>query len=286
MTLAVLAIFVFARCTPSPPTPLDTEDPRDTEVVEQVHHEEASLTLSVRRVEQPGWSGRAVVATVTAGPRRHVRVVPAPRPAPLAEIIASDSPPQPFAAINGGFYETDGTPMGLVRAGGHDAHAADPRGGSGILVVERGLPRIVYADDYEPSASITDGLQSIDRLVDSGASLVSPRASRRRAARSAVALDRHGALHLVVAFDDRAVGRETESRIELAEDATRTGPTIAQMAELLMRAPADGGVGAVQALGLDGGFSTSLLVKSASGSLSVVAFHATINGLLVSVNDE
>ena len=35
------------------------------------------------------------------------------------------------------------------------------------------------------------------------------------------------------------------------------------------------------ALGLDGGYSTSLVVKSDTRALSVVAYRATINGLLV-----
>lgn len=281
MTRVALALVLLAGCVPAAPLPVDD----DTVVAEEIHAEQATMTLSVRRVSQPGWSGRIVVASFSPGRDRHVRVVPNDRPAPLSEIAAGISPPEPFAVIDGGFYETTGEPMGLVRAAGLDHHPLGERGGSGVLVVDGGRLRIVHRDAYEPSPSITDALQSIDRLVNGGSSVVGSAASHRRAARSAVALDREGTLHLVVAFDDRAVASETEARIELGAEATRSGPTISQMAELLMRAPQDGGVGAEEALGLDGGFSTSMMVKSAARSLSVVAYHATINGVLATVNE-
>jgi hypothetical protein len=239
------------------------------------------MTLSIREVTQPGWQGRLVEVTFSPGAGRHVRVLPSARPAPLREIVAGASPPQPYAAIDGGFYDTHSEPMGLVRAGGVDIHAVGEEGGSGVFFVESGAPRIVHVDAYVPSDSITEALQSIDRLVQDGSSVVSPAASQRRAARSAVAIDARGGLHLVIAFDERAVLREEDARVELGPDATRSGPTIAQWAELLRRPVQEGGVGARDALGLDGGFSTSLVVKSEARALSVIAHNATINGLLV-----
>lgn len=269
---------ILAACEPSP-TPAAPPDP--AEIEETVRAEQSAMTLSVRRVAQPGWSGRLVVASFSPGAGRHARVLPSERPRPLSEIVAAASPPQPFAAIDGGFYDTQSRPMGLVRAGGADHAPITDEGGSGVFVVEADEPRIVHRDAYASRDAVSEALQSIDRLVGGGASLVSPEASDRRAARSAVAIDAAGAVHLVVAFADEAVARESETRIELGSQATRTGPTIRQLAELLLRPASDGGVGAVDALGLDGGFSTSMTVKSQARSLSVVAYRATINGLLV-----
>jgi len=275
---------LLAACEPSaPPT---TPEPDDTIVEETVHAEQAEMTLSVREVSQEGWSGRLVVASFSDGRDRHIRVVPSDAPRPLQEIVAGDDPSQPFAAIDGGFYDRDRAPMGLVRTGGRDVHPAGARGGSGVFLVEGGAPRIVHVDDYRGGERVTEALQSIDRLVDGGQSLIGPGATDRRAARSAIAIDADGDVHLAVAFDERAVAQEADARIEMGGDATRTGPTIAQWAELLRRPRDQGGVGARQALGLDGGLSTSLVVKSEARSLSIVPYNATINALVVSVNEE
>jgi len=275
---------LLAACEPSAPPPTPAVD--ETEIEETVHAEQAEMTLSVREVSQDGWSGRLVVASFTDGRDRHIRVLPSDAPQPLQQIVAADDPSQPFAAIDGGFYDRDQSPMGLVRTGGRDVHPVGDRGGSGVFLLEGGTPRIVHVDAYRSGPRVSEALQSIDRLVDGGESVIGPGASDRRAARSAVAIDADGGVHLAVAFDERAVAAEADARIEMGGDATRTGPTIAQWAELLRRPAARGGVGARQALGLDGGLSTSLVVKSEARSLSIVPYNATINALVVSVNEE
>lgn len=293
--LCLWACLALAACEPSEPAPSASarrgaEDaPRDeapTRVVEQTRAAQASMTLSVRRVSQPGWEGRLVVASFSPGAGRRARVLPSERPRPLDAIVAERSPPQPFAAIDGGFYDPHGEPMGLVRTGGEDRHPLTDTGGSGVFLVEDGRPRIVHRDAYASRPAIHEALQSIDRLVSEGESLVSASASRRRAARSAVALDADGGLHLVVAFDERAVADEGPAHVALGAEATRTGPTLGQMARLLIRAPEEGGVGAVEALGLDGGLSTSLVVKSAERSLRIEPYRATINALLVTAAED
>ncbi len=276
----LLLILMLGACTPSAPAPVGEGVAPAPPVVEH-----ASMTMTVREVEGDGWRGRVVDVAFTNGRDRHLRILPSERPAPLSEIVARAHPPQPFAAIDGGFYDTDQRPMGLVRTGGVDHHPVGERGGSGVLYVEGGLPRIVHTEAYRPEPSVTEALQSIDRLVNRGASVVAPTASARRAARSAVAIDAAGAVHLVVAFDEAAVATEEAARIELGREATRTGPTIAEWAALLARDPAEGGVGATEALGLDGGFSTSLVVKSEAQSLTIVPYNATINAVLLTVND-
>ena len=269
-------------CTPASPTPVP--DP-ETDPSPPPSTEPSTMTLTVREVTEEGWSGRLVDVTFTNGRDRHLRILPSPRPRPLSEIVAGANPPQPFAAINGGFYDTSNQPMGLVRAGGEDLHEVGERGGSGILFVRGGVPRIVHVDGYTSSDGVTEGLQSIDRLVHAGESVVGAGASARRAARSAVAIDGEGTVHLVVAFDERAVAVDEDARIELGREATRTGPTIAEWADLLRRQPEDGGLGARDALGLDGGFSTSLVVKSEARALTIVPVNATINAVLLTVND-
>ncbi len=284
MKRALLIALALLGCVPDAPAAVPDVRPTDVEA-DPAPIRPSRMTLSIREVAQPGWSGRLVVASFTSGHGRRARVLPSERPRPLSEIVAVASPPEPFAAIDGGFYDTEGAPMGLVRSAGRDHHAVGERGGSGIFFWRDGRPHIVHRDAYEPGEDITDALQSVDRLVDSGRSLVSAAASNRRAARSAVAIDARGDLHLVVAFDERAVASQSEALIQMGGDSTRTGPTIAQMAELLVRSPEDGGVGAREALGLDGGLSTSMVVKSDARALTILPYNATINALLVTLGE-
>lgn len=264
-----LALLFILGCEAPPladrPPPIPT--------AETVHADDGPMTLSMRTIDAEGWSGRLVVVTFARGSA--VRVIPSDGPRPLDAIVGPAGAPQPFAAIDGGFYDLEGDPLGLVRTGARDVSALRPGGGSGVLVVERGVPRVVHRDAYRSSSAITEAVQSIDRIVRDGASLVGPRASQRRAARSAFAIGAAGELHLVVAFDARAIAEEEVARIVLDEDSGTTGPTLGEMAELLIA------LGARDALGLDGGFSTSLTVKSAERALRVEAYRATINAVLI-----
>ncbi len=240
------------------------------------------MTLAMTRVRAEGWRGRLITVSFAPG-ELHVRVVPSESPRALDGIVAG-LVTQPFAAINGGFYDTDGEAMGLVRAGGAEVHPLTERGGSGIFLMEDGRPRIVHRDAYVASDRIGDAVQSIDRVVDGGESLVREDRAARRAARSAVAIDARDVLHFVIAFDERAIAEEEGARIVLDEDSGTTGPTLGELASLLADAPAEGGLGAVTALALDGGFSTSLTVKSALRALRVVAYRATINAIVASTS--
>lgn len=265
---------------PEPPSPPASSS---SSIEETVRTTDGPLTLSIRRVESDGWRGRMVVASFAAE-GGSVRVVPSERAQALDAIVGPLSPRQPFAAIDGGFYDLQGEPMGLVRTGGRDLHALTEQGGSGVLVIEGARARIVHRDAYAATPEIAEALQSIDRLAEGGRVLVGDGASQRRAARSAVAIDASGVLHLVVAFDDRSVGTDEEARIVLDEDSAEAGPTLREWAELLVRAAEDGGVGATDALGLDGGFSTSLTVKSAARALRVEAYRGTSSAVLVSAD--
>jgi hypothetical protein len=272
-----LKLASIAGCTAPDPEP--EQRPRDR-VEQSVRADDGPLTFSMRRVRSSGWSGRVVVASFAPRDRR-IRVVPSDHPQPLDAIVGPVGARQPYAAIDGGFYDTDGEPMGLVRTGARDVHALAPNGGSGVLVIDGGAPRIVAQSEYREASSITDALQSIDRIVVDGRSVVSPNASQRRAARSAVAIDGDGTLHLMIAFDDRAIEHEEEALIELGAESTGTGPTLAEMAEIAMAPPDEGGVSARDALGMDGGFSTSLTVKSDTRAMRILAYRATINAVLV-----
>ena len=153
-----------------------------------------------------------------------------------------------WAAINGGFYATDGSPLGLVVADGQVENPHARRGGSGVLVVDDEGPRIVHRDAYEPGA--THALQSIDRVVDRGRNLVRRVEGADIAARSAVVIsDTH--IHLVVVAGQSSISGDWPERTLRLTGAD--GLTLWQFAEYLRLS-----VDAQEALNLDGGGSSQL----------------------------
>jgi Phosphodiester glycosidase len=182
-----------------------------------------------------------------------VRVVRLARPTPLAAWCAATGTSE--ALVGGFFARPHGTPLGELRQGGmarrhvpfdapwgdrracvhvagdevqiarRDRIAAEPEGDllqAGPLLVDRG--RVACRDDVE---GFSDGARQFDSDITDG-----------RYPRAALAVARRGRL-LAVACDGRA-----------DDDA---GLTMIELAETLVA------LGAVQALNLDGGGSTSLV---------------------------
>ncbi len=263
MRLAPVLIF-FGACGGASPT-----------LVAARADEAYGLRAWQRPVAVEGGPGRLVVVEVPVGAR--VEVVPSSEPRALQELapaIAGSA----CAAINGGFYDSRGA-MGWVRHDGRDAAALRPWGGSGLLTVGPEGAKIVHQDDVVGAPS--EGLQSIDRVVADGRSVVGPRARPDADARSAVAIRGDGTVLFALLFAEQAVVHETAGRVELGARSSSTGLSLAAWAELLARPVADGGLGAATALNLDGGYSTSASIHVGSFDLEVLAHGATINALRV-----
>jgi hypothetical protein len=215
----------------------------------------ARLPRHVRRENIRLRDGTRTTLYVASYPlaRTHVRVVRLPRPTPLAawcQVTGTDE-----ALVGGFFARPHGTPLGELRQAGmerryvpfdapwgdtraclhitgdgvriapRDQIAATPDGDllqAGPLLVDRG--RVACADDVE---GFSAGARQFDSDITDG-----------RYPRAALALARRGRL-LAVACDGRA------------DD--EAGLTMGELAEALIA------LGAVQALNLDGGGSTSLV---------------------------
>lgn len=231
-----------------------------------------AISATLYRYALPESHGRLWVARVTPG-KAHVTLVPAPRPEPLATLVKRREPSGDSVAINGGFYDHE-RPMGLVVADGKRVAPLQPRGGSGVFFIDQGRPAIVHRDAYtarNPSVAI----QSIDRLVDQGHVLVKPRPDLPRDARSVLALDDAGALLFVIAFDERAAFRTSDTVIQMTPASTTTGPTLLEIATLLVDH-----LHARFALNLDGGFSTAMRLHVGAARREVIAHRATINAIM------
>lgn len=236
-------------------------------------------------VERRRWTrgpdgGVVWVATVAAGGPAQLQVVPSSTPLPLTHLRL----PEIGVAINGGFYDRDGLAMGLVHVEGQTLSALQRRGGSGVFVIDHRAStwraRVVHRDDTDGLSKATYAVQSVDRVVDQGASLVGDKANPAVDARSGVCVTNTGDVVFAVLYDDDAVASSTNGRIQLNEKSTTTGVSLKAWSTLL----ADD-LGCATALNLDGGFSTSFSARLPDGKdgvhvVDVVAHRKTINAIV------
>ncbi len=175
----------------------------------------------------------------------------------------------PWAAINGGFYDVGREAMGLVVSAGQERAALQKSGGSGVFFVGPTGPRVVHRDAWAPGP--TEALQSIDRLIEQGASLVN-KLEGNRAARSAVVVGKERLWIVALAASTAAPGAR-----EITLDHTiGHGLTLGVFAQYLLQA-----TDAVEALNLDGAVSTQLSVVTPEGRFDVHGERGTINAVVL-----
>jgi hypothetical protein len=177
----------------------------------------------------------------------------------------------PWAVINGGFYNEHMNPLGLVVSDGTGHSSIGRGGGSGIFLVGPDGPAVVHRDDWQEGPE--QALQSIDRLVVEGVSVVSSRNSRR-ATRVAVVV---GAEHLwlVLAASESSIRTLGDSTVWL-RFTSRRGLPLWAFADYLIET-----TDVVSALNLDGGGSANLVVQLGERRFEVLGERGTINALLV-----
>ncbi len=159
---------------------------------------------------------------------------------------------QALLAVNGGFFDERGRPLGLRIAGGRTVLGLRPRVDWGVLLLRDGRASIVHSRDYLPDPTIRAAIQVGPRiLVDGRPTRLKPQFSRR----TAVALDREGR-SLTVAVTRRSIGAD-----ELA----------ALLAEL----------GFTSALLLDGGPSAQLSCAIGAISVEILGGYPVPDGLLI-----
>jgi uncharacterized protein YigE (DUF2233 family) len=152
-------------------------------------------------------------------------------------------------AINGGFFELNLSPSGLMISEGRSISPLGPRGGSGVLVVENGRARLVSSDAFDPSASHPNfAIQCGPRLIEiDGSNGI--RSSAVRVARRTALCIRDGGRTL-----DWVVAYQRDDRL---------GPSLYTLATWLHEGLLPGERGCDAALNLDGGPSTGIYVRGA-----------------------
>ena len=204
-------------------------------------------------------------------------VVPYPTVQPFTAFLPGASPGEPatpWVAINGGFYEHSALggakAMGLVVSDGAVATPWSEGGGSGIATYGPEPVQILHRTAWTPGAA--EAVQSIDRIVDAGKSLVNKRPGKRAAARSAIAV---GADHvwLVAAVADASLSETPEG--------ARLRGTVAQGLPLWAFAQVLVDLGATEALNLDGAISTSMAASLGGQDWLLQGEAGTINVLVM-----
>jgi hypothetical protein len=182
-------------------------------------------------------------------PTAKLDVLGAETAVPFGELIG-EALSEGGAAINGGFFDEEGRPLDLVRGGGEDIRRFRSRGGSGVFVVGDEGGNIIHRDEWPVDAFAA--LQSIDRIVADGESLVSERATgrQRRAARAAVVIADEAVEFVAVAHGESLRGGPEQIEVGFASGF---GLTLHEFADYLVAAS-----GADRALNLDGGPSVHL----------------------------
>lgn len=217
---------------------------------------------SWRRGDEAGLAWRVSVALPG-----HASVSAVDSVADFSALLPQDA--GPWAAINGGFYDVSRAAMGLVVSAGQERAPLQKSGGSGIFFVGPTGPGVVHRDAWVSGPS--EALQSIDRLIDQGASLVQ-RLGGPKAARSAVVVGRERLWIVALAASTAAPGAS-----EVTLDHTiGHGLTLGVFAQYLLQS-----TDAVAALNLDGAVSTQLSVVTPDGRLDVHGERGTINAVVL-----
>lgn len=233
---------------------------------------EGGLTLERQRWSWGPKEGPPTLSMVTYRARApldaRVAVRPSETVAPFASLVPQDDP-GPWVAINGGFYEEGA--MGLVVSEGKELTPLSPRGGSGVFFWSPAGAQVVHRDDWRPGPP--EALQSVDRLVNGGASVVKT-IGGPQTARSAVVVGKTQLWFVICAAEETVVTNGVgELQLGASEHA---GPTLGLFADYLLAS-----TDAVTALNLDGGISTQLAAALGGQRLVVTGQAGTINSLVM-----
>jgi uncharacterized protein YigE (DUF2233 family) len=181
---------------------------------------------------------RATLWVVTFNPKTHAFAV-LDNPEGAFDLGSASEKRGVLAAVNGGYFHPDRTPLGLVIRKGEQVHAQEQaKLLSGIVSVTSGAVTIQRAAAFKLTPTVREALQAGPFLVEAGKPITGLNATKG-AARTVVFQDAKGRAGLLIA----------------------KSPSLAEMSAILAT-PAifpDGKI--LRALNLDGGSSTALWVR-------------------------
>jgi uncharacterized protein YigE (DUF2233 family) len=162
---------------------------------------------------------------------------------------------QALAAINGGFFQPDSRPLGLLIVDGKEVNPLR-HADWGIFLIQDNFPRIIHTKDYQPSGNIYQALQVGPRLVVDGRELRMKKQTARRSA-------------LGITMKDQVILLNTEDTDAYAQD----------LARVLHLPESKGGLECREALTLDGGPSAQMYAEYKSLKIDIPGRWGVPNGV-------
>lgn len=162
---------------------------------------------------------------------------------------------QALAAINGGFFQPDYRPLGLLIVDGQEKNPLR-KTDWGIFMIKDQLPRIIHTQEFQNSQRISQAIQVGPRLVVGGREL---RLKKQAAKRSAIGITYKNQIILVNSEDSQVFAQDLAHVFGLAE--------------------AEGGLECRDALCLDGGGSAQMYAEYKSLLIDLPGDWPIPNGL-------
>lgn len=157
--------------------------------------------------------------------------------------------------VNANFFDPEGKPLGLLIDQGRLLNPKKNISWWGIFYVDKKIPHIIHSSQWLPHRSVSTAVQAGPRLVVNGKI---PRLKNESSQKTAVGITKSGEVIL----------------------ATTLFPLdITELARLMGKAEAKGGLGCVNALNLDGGSSSQMYAKVGSFELRLPSYIGVPVGL-------
>ena len=227
----------------------------------ELHHErELAASKAVRVVEKTVSGERNGRLQILLPDPAHTRLVVLDNPQNERPLGALFKAQDCLAGVNGGYFHPDNRPLGLVVSAGRTVHPlVRAQLLSGVLVVTSGQLTLMRVQEFSPSASPSQALQTGPFLIDHRKP-VSGLNDTKRARRTVVLSDKSSRYGMVV----------TESFFTLAELAALLAtPGIVHELEI------------TRALNLDGGTSSALWARTVDGTIYLPEAKRVRNALCV-----
>jgi len=164
-----------------------------------------------------------------------------------------------LAGVNGGYFQPDHSPLGLVVSGGKKlSPLAYSKILTGLLVVTSHGPSLLRVEEFHSERKLREALQAGPFLVDHGKPVAGLNATRS-ASRTVLLANKNGVCALL-----------------------STGPmTLADLAQALTATPFIPGIKIDRALNLDGGSSTALWVDDDPTPFSIFEWKHVRNAVVI-----
>lgn len=162
---------------------------------------------------------------------------------------------QALAAVNGGFFQPDYRPLGLLIVDGQETNPLR-KTDWGIFMIKDQLPRIIHTQEFQNSQGISQAIQVGPRLVVGGREL---RLKKQSAKRSA----------LGITYKNQIILLNSEDSQVFAQD----------LAHVFWLSEAEGGLACRDALCLDGGGSAQMYAEYKSLLIDLPGGWPIPNGL-------